>query len=31
MAAAERCGVVAEAANAAHVQALAWALEVTRQ
>lgn len=30
-AAAERCGITAEAASAAHVDALAWALEVTRQ
>lgn len=30
-AAAERCGVSAGDANEAHVQALAWALEVTRQ
>lgn len=30
-AAAERCGVSASDANEAHVQALAWALEVTRQ
>lgn len=29
--AAQRCGVSPEIANAAHVEALAWALEVTRQ